>query len=57
MTEQLDAGIRFIDFRIVRSAPPAGNSSSKYDWFCLHMMETHNRALTYLAQAKEWLLQ
>lgn len=55
MTEQLQSGVRFMDFRIMFSAPPNGSASAAHDWFCLHMMESNNRALEYLTEARRFM--
>ena len=58
LTAQLDAGSRFVDFRIMYSAPPHTPSSNEtaYRWFCLHMVQSVHPALMYLAQLKAWLV-
>jgi hypothetical protein len=53
MKEQLEAGMRFIDFRIMYTAAP--KSVGTHDWYCLHMVETNNKAVSYLQQAKDFL--
>ena len=57
LTQQLDAGIRFIDFRVIYTRPPNGtryNATGK-DWYGLHFMQTRAPALAYLAELKTWL--
>ncbi|CAE7225393.1 Plcxd1, partial [Symbiodinium sp. KB8] len=46
--EQLDAGIRFIDFRVIWS-PDRGM------WVGVHGVETRDRAWSYLMQIRDWL--
>lgn len=46
ITQQLDAGIRFLDFRIMYTDA---------DWYCLHMMKSKKTANTYLNQVRLWL--
>ncbi len=53
---KLDAGVRFIDFRIVYSAPPHELSTAPHDWYCLHLMQSNNLAISYLTAARDWLL-
>jgi len=48
ITQQLDIGVRFIDFRIMYTSG---------DWYCLHFMQTNNKVIFYLNQIKNWLLQ
>lgn len=55
MTAQLDAGIRFIDFRIMHTAQPDTVNKNK-DWYCLHGCQTYHTALSYLQQARAWLV-
>ena len=38
VTAQLDAGIRFLDFRVMYTSS---------DWYCLHMLQTNRKAITY----------
>jgi len=47
ITQQLDDGVRFIDFRIMYTSE---------DWYCLHFMQSINKAISYLSQIKNWLL-
>jgi hypothetical protein len=54
MREQLENGIRFIDFRITRTAPPKGEFKTS-DWYSLHLVESNNKALAYMQQAKEFM--
>ena len=57
LTQQLDAGIRFVDFRVIYTRPPNGtryNATGK-DWYGLHFMQTREPALAYLAELKAWL--
>ena len=49
MTAQLDAGIRFIDFRIMFTAKPNTVNKDK-DWYCLHGCQTYHTALSYLKE-------
>ena len=55
MTEQLNAGIRFIDFRVTDTASSKNSSAAPYQWYCLHLVETKHEAITYLESAKVWL--
>lgn len=50
ITQQLDGGIRFIDFRIMYE------SGSK-DWRCLHCVQSNQPSLTYLRAVRTWLDQ
>lgn len=52
MTELLENGVRFIDFRIVWSKSP---DTGLYDWFCLHMMQTRVSAMSLLQDLKSFL--
>lgn len=59
MTQQLDAGIRFIDFRTMYSSPPSpiggGVRAGPKDWFGLHGCQTRHTSLSFLQQARSWL--
>ena len=63
MTEQLDAGVRFIDLRIMFTDAPveaagrsaASSAAATKDWYCLHGCETRTRALVFLEAAHAWL--
>jgi hypothetical protein len=55
ITEQLSAGVRFLDFRITYTLPPNSDSGA-YDWYGLHLVQTKRTALAYLHEIKEWLL-
>lgn len=48
VTEQLDNGIRFLDFRIMQEKDG--------EWYCLHTVHTNSKALDYLAQVKAWVV-
>ena len=57
ITEQLNSGIRFVDFRVDYTAPagqPSTNTSS-YDWYTMHFVEGRKRAIVYLAEIRAWL--
>ena len=49
LPQQLDAGMRFIDFRVMKE-------DSTGDWRSLHMLQTKQSARVYLAQVKAWLV-
>ena len=46
ITEQLNSGLRFVDFRIMYTAG---------DWRCLHMLQTKRLASDYLKEIRAWL--
>ena len=52
---QLDAGIRFLDFRIVYSAAPDQPSWAAHSWYGLHMLQTNQHALSYLTSVRQWM--
>lgn len=58
VTEQLEAGIRFLDFRVQYTAPPFDNSfnRSTYSWYCLHLVQSYHTAYDLLAQARAWMI-
>jgi hypothetical protein len=51
MTQLLQNGVRFIDFRIVWTKGPDGS----FNWFCLHMMQTRVSAMELLRELKSFL--
>jgi hypothetical protein len=55
MTSFLDAGVRFIDFRIMYTHEPDTVWFPPQDWYCLHGTATQHKAITYLQQARQWL--
>ena len=58
ITQQLDSGIRFLDFRITYSrGPQKTDPSAPYHWYCLHMVESNQRAMAYLAEIRTWMDQ
>jgi hypothetical protein len=55
ITQQLNSGIRFIDFRIqYTGAKPFSKDAAFY---CLHFMQSNKPAIEYLKEAKIWLDQ
>jgi len=52
ITEQLNAGIRFIDFRVVYTSPPNESSTAQHDWYCLHLVQSRQPGV-YSAQLHE----
>jgi hypothetical protein len=48
VTEQLDNGVRFLDFRVMFEAQLG-------DWYSLHMVQSNQPAMTYLQQVRAWL--
>jgi hypothetical protein len=53
ITEQLDSGIRFLDFRLAFTAGP--KNLMNYDWYSVHMVQTNKKAIDYLTEIKLWL--
>lgn len=49
VTAQLDNGVRFLDFRIMREEHEGGQ------WRCLHLLQTVGIALDYMKQIRNWL--
>jgi len=56
VTEMLDGGIRFIDFRISYTQGPDRVIGGK-DWYCLHGCESQKKAIEYLKEVRQWLDQ
>ncbi|CAE8631146.1 unnamed protein product [Polarella glacialis] len=54
IVDMLNAGIRFIDFRIMYSQAP-GHKLGHKDWYCLHGCQTVHRAAEYLRPVRAWL--
>lgn len=55
LTDQLNNGIRFLDFRIVYSAPPDAGSLQPHDWYSMHMCQSKHTAMTYLQEVRQFL--
>ena len=49
ITQQLENGIRFIDFRHMRE-------KSKSDWYSLHCVQSKKSSIAYLNEIKAWML-
>lgn len=54
VTDMLDYGLRFFDFRLTYTEPPAGENRT-HSWYGLHFCETNQPALVYLEQISAWL--
>ena len=46
--DQLDAGVRFIDFRMIYTAPWNSSSAHAHDWYINHRAQTKETAMWYL---------
>jgi hypothetical protein len=57
LTRLLDAGIRFIDFRVTYSSSDNKDSGIKEDFYGLHLVETKETSLTSLKEIKDWVTQ
>mmetsp|Transcript_42983 Transcript_42983/g.69870 ORF Transcript_42983/g.69870 Transcript_42983/m.69870 type:complete len:500 (+) Transcript_42983:21-1520(+) len=55
ITEQLENGVRFLDFRIMYTAGPESGSLAQHDWYCLHLVETNQKSMLYLRALKAFL--
>eukprot|EP00127_Corallochytrium_limacisporum_P004976 Clim_evm50s195 gene=Clim_evmTU50s195 len=57
VTQQLDNGVRYIDFRMTYSTGPGDNNQNpnEWDWYGIHMVETNNPTSTYFTEIKEWM--
>jgi hypothetical protein len=57
ITEQLDAGVRFVDFRTIFTGAPdsSGTNTSAYDWYCLHFVQSKTPSIPWLQDVREWL--
>ncbi|KAJ8600307.1 hypothetical protein CTAYLR_000726 [Chrysophaeum taylorii] len=55
MREQLDGGVRFVDFRATFTAPPDKRSRAPHDWYCLHLLQSAQPAMSYLLELREFL--
>ncbi|GMI52228.1 hypothetical protein TeGR_g11119 [Tetraparma gracilis] len=47
ITQQLDNGVRFLDFRNMQE--------SSGDWYSLHCLQSNNPSLTYLKEIRAWM--
>eukprot|EP00005_Dracoamoeba_jomungandri_P009552 CAMPEP_0174264720 /NCGR_PEP_ID=MMETSP0439-20130205/23612_1 /TAXON_ID=0 /ORGANISM="Stereomyxa ramosa, Strain Chinc5" /LENGTH=460 /DNA_ID=CAMNT_0015350749 /DNA_START=157 /DNA_END=1535 /DNA_ORIENTATION=+ len=53
LTQQLNNGIRFLDFRIVYTAGPS--IGDPIDWYSLHLVSSNKKASEYLKEIRAWL--
>ena len=56
LVDQLNAGVRYIDFRMVWTAAANASSSAPHDFYCNHRVQTAEKAVWYLAQLKDWMV-
>ncbi|CAE7562651.1 Plcxd1 [Symbiodinium natans] len=54
ITEMLEGGIRFIDFRVMYTVGPDRVAGGK-DWYCLHGCESKRKAIAYLREVRSWM--
>ena len=57
LVEQLDAGVRSIDFRMIWTAPADQLSSARHDWYVNHRVQSAEPAMWYLERLKAWMDQ
>lgn len=50
ITEQLDAGIRFLDIRMMLEY-----TDTPSEWYSLHMMQSYGTSLQYFQQIRDWM--
>ncbi len=58
IVQQLDNGVRFIDFRIMRERlvyVDDDNDGNSNDWFSIHCMQSTRPALDYLQSIRTWM--
>eukprot|EP00656_Telonema_subtile_P051904 TRINITY_DN7092_c0_g1_i2.p1 TRINITY_DN7092_c0_g1~~TRINITY_DN7092_c0_g1_i2.p1 ORF type:complete len:387 (-),score=76.12 TRINITY_DN7092_c0_g1_i2:314-1474(-) len=55
LIDQLDFGVRAIDFRMIWSAPYNKPSTATHDWFINHRMQSAQTAMWYLTRLRDWL--
>jgi len=55
--DQLNNGVRAIDFRMIWTAPPDKLSSAPHDWYANHRVQSKETALSYLTRIRDWMLQ
>lgn len=48
MQEQLNNGVRFLDFRLMKTSG---------DWYALHFMQSKQLMISYMQQVRLWLDQ
>ena len=54
VTQQLQAGVRFLDLRTIYTSPPEKAVGSK-DWYSLHMVESNKKSMSYFQSIAEFL--
>jgi hypothetical protein len=57
MRGQLEAGARFIDFRVMYTAGPGSGSLAAHDWYSLHLVETNQKSMAYLQELRDFLVE
>ena len=45
LLDQLNAGVRYVDFRMVWTAPANASSSAPHDFYCNHRVQTAETAM------------
>jgi hypothetical protein len=55
ITQQLDAGIRFVDFRVMWSAAPTAPTAAPHAWYNLHVVQSIHTAASHLRAIRAWL--
>ena len=56
LVEQLNAGVRSIDFRMIWTAPWNELSTGKHDWYINHRVQSKEPAMFYLKQLRQWMM-
>jgi len=56
VTQQLNAGVRFLDLRTIYTSAP-DSALKKKDWYSLHMVESNQRSMFYFSAVAKFLQQ
>ena len=54
ITQQLEAGIRYLDLRTIYTSPPNKDIGDK-DWYSLHMVESNKKSISYFQSIATFL--
>jgi len=57
VVDQLNAGVRSLDFRMIWTAPADKLSFHRHDWYVNHRIQSAQTALSYLTRIRDWMQQ
>jgi hypothetical protein len=54
ITQQLNAGVRFIDFRVMWTSVGTVHNAT-FNWYSLHMVQSNQVAVQYFKEIRQWM--